>query len=346
MIIGATKKAQPLFSALPIMEDKEYGRQFAQANPLFSWHANYINVNRKKVLILLNDLTYTIIILQDINAQKKKQLAELIPEAIRAAFEIAGISNEKTAEYLKVSGGIQVTNTSNRSVLGSVNLVAEELSTFRLNIHQTINRDVMVYYSDYIHMRLSKQGYRNSAEALQAALGGTLLKWEEPVEAEAYIIEKKWDYRALSQVNVSELSEQQEEEYQSALLKNNQELLRAFKAYLTTGKGLGEKTVKRHIDQLDFYLNGYLAGYMYATPLKMEESPLDYLGYFYPHKYLMSAVTSLKKNASALKKFYQFLYEAGEITQDQRSDANEFIEAGLQMGEAYLLSTSDDEFWY
>ena len=48
MIIGATKKAQPLFSNLPSINDKEYGKQIAQVNPLFSWHANYINVNRKK----------------------------------------------------------------------------------------------------------------------------------------------------------------------------------------------------------------------------------------------------------------------------------------------------------
>lgn len=63
MIIGATKKAQPLFSAFITVKDKEYGKQFAQANPLFSWHANYLNVNRKKILILLNDQTYTPIIL-------------------------------------------------------------------------------------------------------------------------------------------------------------------------------------------------------------------------------------------------------------------------------------------
>ncbi|MFL2100113.1 DUF6933 domain-containing protein [Desemzia sp. FAM 23989] len=63
MIIGVTKKTQPLFSALPTIEDKENGKRFAQVNPLFSWHANYINVNRKKILILLNDQTYTPLVL-------------------------------------------------------------------------------------------------------------------------------------------------------------------------------------------------------------------------------------------------------------------------------------------
>lgn len=62
MIIGATKKAEPLFSNVPSIKDKEYEKQFAQINPLFSWHANYIKVNRKKVIFFINDLTYIPII--------------------------------------------------------------------------------------------------------------------------------------------------------------------------------------------------------------------------------------------------------------------------------------------
>ncbi|MBC9824341.1 hypothetical protein GLO26_00675 [Carnobacterium inhibens] len=48
-------------------------------------------------------------------------------------FDIAGITNEKNDEYLNLAGGIQVAVTSNRSVMGSINLVAEELISLRLN---------------------------------------------------------------------------------------------------------------------------------------------------------------------------------------------------------------------
>lgn len=346
MIIEATKKAQPLFSAFSSMKDKEYGKQFAKANPLFSWHANYFNYNRKKVLILLNDLTYTPIILQDINAQMKKQLPELIPEAIRIAFEIAGISNEKTEEYLKLAGDIQVTATSNRSVTGSINLMAEELSSFRLDISQTINIEMMSFYSDYIHTRLFKQGYGSSAEALREAFDKPL-KLEEVVEAEAYVIEKNWDYSELSQIDTLHLSEQQREEYRTALLKNNEKLLVALKKYLTDEKGLSEKTIKRHMEQLDFYLNVYLAEYVGETPINSEDSTGNFLGYFFVQKNLMSSQTSLKQNGSALKKLYQFLYEVGEISKNDLLDANEFIRTGLEEGEEYLDSIfQDDELWF
>ena len=344
MIIGATKKAQPLFSNLPSINDKEYGQQFAQVNPLFSWHANYINVNRKKVIILLNDQTYTPIILQDINAQKKKQLPKLIPEAIRMAFDIAGITNEKTDEYLNLAGGIQVAVTSNRSVMGSINLVAEELSSLRLNINQTINREMMVFYSNYIHTRLFKKGYRNSAEALRDALNKPL-KLEEVIEGEPYSIEKSWNYSELSQLDASTLSEQQWENYIEELTENIEKMLAAFKKYMIDVKGLSGKTVKRHIEHLDFYLNIYLAEYEKVTPINSVESIENFLGNFFVRKNLMSSHTSLKQNGSALKKLYQFLYEAGEISKIELTEINEFIRTGLQEGEEYL-SFIDDESWF
>lgn len=340
MIIGATKKAQPLFSNLPSINDKEYGQQFAQVNPLFSWHANYINVNRKKVIIFLNDLTYTPIILQDINAQKKKQLPELIPEAIRISFEIAGISKEKTKEYLKLAGDIQVAATSNRSVLGSINLVAEELSDFRLNINQTINSEIMAFYSDYIHTKLFKQGYGSSAEALQDALNKPL-KVVGNVETEPYLIEKTWDYSKFSQVDTSNFSSYQWETHIEASIKNNEKMLAAFKEYMITVKGLSEKTVKRHIEQLDFYLTIYLTEYEQATPMNSTDAAGNFLGDFFVRKNLMSSHTSLKQNGSALKKLYQFLYEAGEISKIDLTEINESIRTGTQEGEEYLSLTDD-----
>lgn len=347
MIIGATKKAQPLFSALPSINDKEYGKQFAQANPLFSWHANYINVNRKKVLILLNNQSYTPIILHDINAQKKKQLSKLISEAIRVAFDIAGISNEKTEEYLKIAGEIQITTTSNRSILGSVNLVTEDLSVFRLNMNQTINSEAMTFFSNYIHTQLFKQGYRNSAEALKEALNKPL-KIKETVKEEPYFIEKIWDYSQVPPLDDSDISEEKWEEFRDLLVEQNKKLLTAFKKYLIEGKGLSKKTANRHIEQLDFYLNIYLSDYEKVTPTTSVDSVYSFLGDFFVRKNLSSSQTSLKQTGSALKKLYQFLYEAGEISKNNLDDTNEFIRSGIQEGEEYLSSImdDDDDLWF
>ncbi|MFL2105661.1 DUF6933 domain-containing protein [Desemzia sp. FAM 23991] len=346
MIIGVTKKTQPLFSALPTIEDKENGKRFAQVNPLFSWHANYINVNRKKILILLNDQTYTPIILHDINAQKKKQLPELISEAIHVAFDIAGVSNEKTEEYLKVAGEIQVTTTSNRSVLGSVNLVIADLSFFRLNMNQTINSEAMTFFSNYIHTQLFKQGYGSSVEALKEALNKPL-RIEEAVEKSPYFIEKTWDYSQVPLLDDWNISEEKWEEFRDLLVEHNEKMLMEFKRYLVEGKGLSKKTAKRHADQLDFYLNIYLTDYEKATPVDSGDSVDSFLGDFIVRKDLMSSKTSLKQTGSALKKLYQFLYEAGEISENDLDDTNEFIKSGIQEGEELLSSImDDDDLWF
>ncbi|MCI3027954.1 site-specific integrase [Desemzia sp. C1] len=342
MIIGATKKAQPLFSVVPTVEDVEHEKRFVKANPLFSWHANYININRKKVLIFLNDQTYTPIILQDVNAKTKKKLPELFQEAMRIAFELAEISSEKTEEYLKLAGNMQVTTTSNRSIIGSINLMADELSSTKLDLSQTININEMVFYSNYIHTKLYKQGYNSSAAALQDALKKPL-KLEEVVEKEPYIVKKNWNYSEFSQLDTLNSAEQQWEKYREALVGNNEKLLTAFKKHLIVVKGLSEKTVKRHIEHLYFYLNIYLAEYERVTPIDSGDSAGAFLGDFFVRKDLSSSLTSLKQNGSALKKFYQFLYEANEISENELNDINEYIRAGLEEGVEYLDFTMEDE---
>ena len=108
MIINSSKKALPLFNQLPEVADKKRARSFSDKNPLFSWHANYFNVKRKKVLLLVNDLTYFPIVLIGIDAQTKKQLGKIIPAAIEEVFQTAGIPQTKIAEYLDLAGDIEV----------------------------------------------------------------------------------------------------------------------------------------------------------------------------------------------------------------------------------------------
>lgn len=61
----------------------------------------------------------------------------------------------------------------------------------------------------------------------------------------------------------------------------------------------------------------------------------------------MSSKTALKQTGSALKKFYQFLYEADEITKNDLEDTNEFIRFRIHEGEDYLSSIMDeDSFWF
>ncbi|MER2132805.1 MAG: hypothetical protein ABS896_10360, partial [Carnobacterium inhibens] len=103
--------------------------------------------------------------------------------------------------------------------------------------------------------------------------------------------------------------------------------------------------VKRHIEHLDFYLNIYLTEYEQSTPTNSTDAAGNFLGDFFVRKDLSSSRASLRQNGSALKKLYQFLYEADEISKFDLTEINEFIRTGTQEGEEYL-SLIDDESWF
>lgn len=113
--------------------------------------------------------------------------------------------------------------------------MAEELSSSRLNINQTINIEEMTFYSNSVHTRLFKQGYGSSAKALQDAVKNPL-KLKEAIAAEPYALEKTWDYSEFSQIDTSDLSEEQREKHRAALIENNEKLLAVFKKYLVKKK--------------------------------------------------------------------------------------------------------------
>ncbi|WP_051910433.1 site-specific integrase [Carnobacterium pleistocenium] len=113
-------------------------------------------------------------------------------------------------------------------------------------------------------------------------------------------------------------------------------MLAAFKEYTIAVKGLSEKTIERHIENLDYYLNIYLIEYEQATPINSTESAGNFLSNFFVEKNLASSSASLKQCGSSLKKLYQFLYEAGEISKTDLAEVNEFIKLDVQEGVEYL----------
>ena len=58
LVMNPTKKTLPLFSHIEKVDNEKSAKHFSKINPFYSWHANYVTVNRKKVLFLVNDLTF------------------------------------------------------------------------------------------------------------------------------------------------------------------------------------------------------------------------------------------------------------------------------------------------
>lgn len=69
--------------------------------------------------------------------------------------------------------------------------------------------------------------------------------------------------------------------------------------------GLKDHTIKRHLSNIDFYINDFL---LYAEPLTMEHGieKIDlFLGNFFIRKCMWSTPGTIKSTAASIKKFYK-----------------------------------------
>ena len=97
--------------------------------------------------------------------------------------------------------------------------------------------------------------------------------------------------------------------------KTNNLLLHLFEEDLVKS-GLKEKTINRHLSNVDFFLNEFLirAG---TLPMEVGISMLDeYLGNFFIRKCMWSTPANIKTNATSIKKFYKCMLEHGKIEKE------------------------------
>jgi site-specific recombinase XerD len=108
----------------------------------------------------------------------------------------------------------------------------------------------------------------------------------------------------------------------------NQKLLKDFESWLESS-GLSEKTIKNHLSNIDFYINEYL---LYEDAVEAKDGVdrvSDFLGYWFIKKAMWASQSSIKANASSLKKFYSFLRSKGLIEPDDLQELKETIKEGM-----------------
>ena len=113
-----------------------------------------------------------------------------------------------------------------------------------------------------------------------------------------------------------------------AIRKTNEQLLNEFEVSLKSA-ALSEKTINNHLSNIDFYINEYLL-YEEAVEAKDGVDAVGmFLGYWFIKKAMWASQSSIKGNATSLKKFYSFLYEKGLIEKDDLADLKETIKEGM-----------------
>ncbi len=109
--------------------------------------------------------------------------------------------------------------------------------------------------------------------------------------------------------------------------KHNQELLNDFSTYLKE-KGLKEKTIKKHINNLDFYANTFLLR-LEIIPIEKGALELDgFLGDFFIRKAMWASKATILENIASFKKFYSYAHEIGKISKDDLQEMIELIKDG------------------
>ena len=93
-------------------------------------------------------------------------------------------------------------------------------------------------------------------------------------------------------------------------------------------EGLKDSTIKRHLSNVDFYINDFL---LYEEPLAMEYGMgrIDsFLGDFFIRKCMWSTPGNIKSTAASIKKFYKHMMERGIV----KKKDYEFLCSEIKMG--------------
>lgn len=126
-----------------------------------------------------------------------------------------------------------------------------------------------------------------------------------------------------------EIDDEQWEELVEQIRNENAELLRRFADHLAA-KNLSAKTIGKHVDNIDFYINDFL---LYEEPLLPEEGvgSIDYfLGSWFIRKAMWASVTSIKENIASLKRFYTFMQKIGSISGEDLAEMKADIKRGKE----------------
>lgn len=124
--------------------------------------------------------------------------------------------------------------------------------------------------------------------------------------------------------------------------ERNYLLLDLFKDDLIQS-GLKDKTISRHLSNVEFYINEFLL-YRDAYPMEEGLNMLDdYLGDFYIRKCLWSTPGNIKSTAASIKKFYKSMLAHGEIDKAGYHDLCSLIKDSMEVWQTDCAIYNDPE---
>jgi hypothetical protein len=100
-------------------------------NASMAWHANIVNINRRKAIVLMNNATRYPVVIYRPKPKDFARMRELIREAIIVALHMEGICQAVIDKYMADAGEIEFSTTANRSMVAKLNHAVYDVRTMQ-----------------------------------------------------------------------------------------------------------------------------------------------------------------------------------------------------------------------
>jgi hypothetical protein len=160
MLIQCTKA---LLDQLGIKNSELYSPEGHEQfpNSFMAWHANFVTIDRKKAIVLMNNETRYPIVIYRPSKKDISKINELIREAIITALQMEGVRKEVIEAYMEKSGEIKFSKTASRSMLGKMNNAVREIEFTQeyLDGNLRIQRYISIVTGRFIQLSGNDPGY-------------------------------------------------------------------------------------------------------------------------------------------------------------------------------------------
>ena len=97
--------------------------------------------------------------------------------------------------------------------------------------------------------------------------------------------------------------------------KRNKKFIKEFEEWLKE-KSLSDKTIKKHISNVDIFINDYLNYYDIETAEEGITSVYSFLNGWFIEKCMWATPYTTKEEAASIKKFYAYMSEKGYVEKE------------------------------
>ena len=117
--------------------------------------------------------------------------------------------------------------------------------------------------------------------------------------------------------------------------KRNKKFMKEFEEYLKE-KNLKDKTIKKHLSNVDLFINDYLHYYDIETPEEGINSVYSFLSGWFIEKCMWATVYTTKETAASIKKFYAYMSEKGYVKKEDYKELCEELKDSMDEILEYL----------